>query len=151
MLVLSETLKKKTNEADDLRQKWKELQSKVVELQKELDDVNPALVKKKLKDLEEREGTLRNVVAKLEFTESSMMVSLSCNHCMDLLQEAITCIPCGHAFCQKCKDGYADNTCHECNRSIDAFYRNKLLDELAGKHLYKTEMFESVRKQQEKK
>ena len=66
---------------------------------------------------------------------------------MEILKEPITCIPCGHSYCIKCKDGYQNNKCHECDDedTIEVMYRNKLLEEILGKFVYKKEILYELR------
>ena len=59
---------------------------------------------------------------------------MSCCKCHLVLKNAVTCIPCGHSYCQECKSGYAEY-CFECgktNGDVDAVYRNVLMDDMIG-------------------
>eukprot|EP01017_Pseudomicrothorax_dubius_P027701 TRINITY_DN3229_c0_g1_i4.p1 TRINITY_DN3229_c0_g1~~TRINITY_DN3229_c0_g1_i4.p1 ORF type:complete len:655 (+),score=200.62 TRINITY_DN3229_c0_g1_i4:96-2060(+) len=140
--------RRKQKEIDDLKSKMQEMTAKMQEMQRVLTDLNPDLVRKRMKELEDREAALRSVIAKFELAESSTEAALTCNFCMEIMKESVTCIPCGHSYCFKCKEAYANKRCHECreNNSIEVVYKNKLLDELISKHKYRQEMFEAVRK-----
>lgn len=60
------------------------------------------------------------------------MKNLSCGVCHQLLNNPVTCIPCGHSYCKNCKSGYKD-FCFDCGKSngnVDAIYRNELMDDM---------------------
>lgn len=103
--------------------------------------------KKKLRETEDRESNWKTLIGKLEQAEGSLKEALSCPYCKGLYKNSVTCIPCGHSFCFKCKDAYANKRCHECNEdnSIEVVYRNKLLDEFVAKHMLKLEIFELLK------
>lgn len=101
-----------------------------------------------MKEIEDREANWRLLVTKLEGAENSLKQALLCPYCKGLYKNSVTCIPCGHSYCYKCKDAYSNKRCVECNEenSIEVVYRNKLLDEFVAKHLLKLEIFEMLKK-----
>lgn len=68
-----------------------------------------------------------------------MTANLSCPYCLEIIKNPITCFPCGHTFCAKCKKGYMPS-CSECKDelSMETTFKNKLLNEI----LLKIEYFE---------
>lgn len=81
--------------------------------------------------------TLKSVLAKLENAVKSLIANLSCSYCLELLNKPITLIPCGHSFCNKCKEAYEDK-CYECKQEVSSkgFIRNKFFDEIISKIQY---------------
>ena len=65
-----------------------------------------------------------------------MEVQLSCHKCLELCEDPITCVPCGHHYCKKCTEGYANDKCKECKRDIDFLFKNEVLNELIVKTRY---------------
>lgn len=64
--------------------------------------------------------------------KENIIKNVSCCKCHHLLNKAVTCIPCGHSYCHDCKSGYFEY-CQECgkyNGSLDAVYRNELMDDM---------------------
>jgi hypothetical protein len=52
--------------------------------------------------LKAREKELGVVLAKLVLNEEASEASFTCFACMNILNNPVTCIPCGHSFCRKC-------------------------------------------------
>ena len=87
---------------------------------------------------------LRSVIAKLENAENSMNVIISCNKCLEIMKDPITCIPCGHHYCKKCTAGYENDTCYECKDYIDHLFQNEVLSKICAKSNYRKAIFNAV-------
>lgn len=70
-------------------------------------------------------------MAQFNKTQESVNQCFKCNFCNGLIQQAVTVIPCGHNYCQKCENGYKGK-CNTCGPKvkIEAVYKNELMDEI---------------------
>ena len=105
---------------------------------------NPDQVTKQMKKLITQEKVLRNVIAKLENTEEATLVYLSCNKCFELIDDPITCVPCGHNYCKKCTTGYENDTCKQCKDVVEHLLRNENLKSIISKAKYKQQLFKAL-------
>ena len=85
---------------------------------------------------------MKNTIAKLESTEKALEVDLSCQKCMQLMVNPVTCIPCGHSFCESCIGD--DDECHACNMDIEYKFKNDLLTVIVSKTKYRKELFKAL-------
>lgn len=47
--------------------------------------------------------------------QESLETDITCLYCMNIYDDPITLIPCGHSYCRKCSEGYS-NGCSECHQ-----------------------------------
>lgn len=70
--------------------------------------------------------------------QESLETDLTCLHCMQIFDDPISLIPCGHCYCQKCTDGYMKE-CSECHKKPEeggegkTFLKAETLKTLTGK------------------
>lgn len=55
-----------------------------------------------LQDLKLHAQQLRNTVQKLIHAEDSLSSNYTCLSCLRVFDQPVTCVPCGHTFCQTC-------------------------------------------------
>ena len=94
------------------------------------------LAEKKLHQTLLYQKILKNVIAKLENTEKSLEIDLCCQKCLELLDDPLTIIPCGHTFCLKCV-GEDQEECPKCNMDVDFSFKNQLLTVIVSKTSYR--------------
>ena len=93
---------------------------------------------------------LLTTVEKLTVAEEAAEGVFTCMHCMDLYEEAVTCIPCSHISCKKCAYNNGSSTepvCRECGPDTKVLLaiENHLLNELASKHTFKKTALNSLK------
>ena len=100
----------------------------------------------------------KQLIAKLQQTESAAESAFTCLVCMEMFQNPVTCIPCGHSFCKKCIEGKVQaegrSHCPACSGtqetdekkggSVDYFIENQLLQNLAAKHEFRKTLLGSL-------
>eukprot|EP00943_MAST-04B_sp_MAST-4B-sp1_P009221 g9221.t1 len=143
---------KKQDELHAIEQKYNEL------LHDAADSKENARLANKLKETEKE---LRNTLAKIIKTEEATESAFTCLKCMNIFDNPITCIPCGHSFCEKCVTQYnkqnpttnnrKDKCCPECNdvkaaatKKVDYYIQNELLENLSSRFLFRKQAIESL-------
>lgn len=120
----------------------KELTALVEDLQKPKQKTVKDLDMEKVK-MKERE--LGASIAKIIASEEASEASFTCVQCMDLYSDAVTCIPCGHSYCEKCVSG--NKICSQCGPSSKiTYYRNDLLEELTTKFRFRKTALSGLKK-----
>ncbi|CAG9324884.1 unnamed protein product [Blepharisma stoltei] len=112
-----------------------QLESQLEDAKSQLNDPKFKDLKKQLELLREKEENLPKVIEKLDHAMSAFESDFSCMNCLNLVEEAVFTIPCGHILCRKCSR-ISDSTCSQCCVKVQAFARATLLDELVGKLIY---------------
>lgn len=84
-------------------------------------------------------------VGLLETATESLEGNTTCYSCLELLKEAVLCLPCGHVFCQKCKE--KTRGCSECGpvKVVSSVIRVGLIDTISGKVSYSRQVINSMR------
>ena len=134
------------------------LQKKHNELMKDVSDAQENARLAKL--LKATELELRNTLAKILKAEEATESAYTCLICMNIFDKPITCIPCGHSFCEKCVNGYRSKNankekdgecCPECDengktskKKVDYFIQNELLENLSSRFLFRKQAIESL-------
>ena len=134
------------------------LQKKHNELMKDVSDAQENARLAKL--LKATELELRNTLAKILKAEEATESAYTCLICMNIFDKPITCIPCGHSFCEKCVNGYRSKNankekdgecCPECDengktskKKVDYFIQNELLENLSSRFLFRKLAIESL-------
>ena len=107
---------------------------------------------------------LKVTVSKLVTAEESSESAFTCLKCMNIMKSPVTCIPCGHSFCQTCLTGvrkYDDgdnisgessrdttSNCPECdegNAKTDYYIENQLLENLCARYLFRQTALASLK------
>jgi chromosome segregation ATPase len=88
---------------------------------------------------------LERGVGLLETATESLEGNTTCYSCLELLKEAVLCLPCGHVFCQKCKE--KTRGCSECGpvKVVSSVIRVGLIDTISGKVSYSRQVINSMR------
>eukprot|EP00949_MAST-11_sp_MAST-11-sp1_P001452 g1452.t1 len=121
-------------------------------------EANAALAK----SLKATEKELSAVVHKLVAAEEASESAFTCLSCMQLFEDPVTCIPCGHTFCRKCASNCGLNgdakssskgKCIECvrdrsreSKDVDYFIENQLLENLAARYVFRKQALSSIKK-----
>ncbi len=96
---------------------------------------------------------LVTTIQKLIAAEDSMEEALTCTSCLDILQDPVSCVPCGHCLCRKCIESEASAMrCTACDphKEVFALLPNSNLENLAVKHLYRKQNLFNLRRTSEK-
>ena len=160
--VLYEKCQTESKEKDFL---FQNIQNELHSLQKKYDgvmkDVSDAQENSRLAKLvKATELELRNTLAKILKTEEATESAYTCLICMNIFDKPITCIPCGHSFCEKCINDYNGKhknqekdgeCCPECDESgktsekkVDYLIQNELLENLSSRFLFRKQAIESL-------
>ena len=145
---------KKQKELHEVQTKYNELLNDAADAKE-----NARLANK----LKETEKELRNTLAKILKTEEATESAFTCLKCMNIFDKPITCIPCGHSFCEKCvgdfnkkhkANGEKGESCPECSEDdakkknggdkVDYFIQNELLENLSSRFLFRKQAIESL-------
>tara|TARA_B110000008_G_C16766517_1_gene482808 strand:+ start:184 stop:762 length:579 start_codon:yes stop_codon:yes gene_type:complete len=118
--------------------------------------------------LAKTERELRATVSKLVAAEEASETAFTCMTCLDIMKRPVTCIPCGHSFCEKClntnnfnigkygdaapstTNSTAANSCPECNSSSDGmkteyYIENQLLENLCARYVFRKQAISSLK------
>lgn len=86
--------------------------------------------------LKKKERELQVAISKIISVEEASEASFTCVQCMDLFENAVTCIPCGHSYCDKCIK--ASKICPQCGPGVKiTYYPNELLEDLTTKFRFR--------------
>ncbi|GMH36059.1 hypothetical protein BSKO_03927 [Bryopsis sp. KO-2023] len=87
---------------------------------------------------------LRSTVEKLVHVEESMCSNYTCMICLNVFQSPVTCVPCGHTYCERCLST-KQMECAECKSSgAVSVVPNLALDQLCSKYKYKKSTLQSI-------
>ena len=88
---------------------------------------------------------LERGVELLDTATESLEGNTTCFACLELLKEAVMCLPCGHVFCQQCKE--RSKGCKECGptKMVSSVIRVGLIDTISGKVSYSRQVVNSMR------
>lgn len=109
--------------------------------------------------LSKTERELRATVSKLVAAEEASETAFTCMTCMDIMKSPVTCIPCGHSFCEKCLDSsvptYGEKgekrkgSCPECDSSAQGrteyYIENQLLENLCARYVFRKQAIASLK------
>eukprot|EP00945_MAST-04E_sp_MAST-4E-sp1_P006912 g6912.t1 len=140
----------------DLEKQNADVSSQYEELKQNAKDAEKNARLAKVLKLTEKE--LKNTVAKLLKTEEATESAFTCLSCMNLFDKPVTCIPCGHSFCEKCVDSYrakhgtegGKDECPECAGSgkqggkVDYFISNELLENLSSRFVFRKQALQGL-------
>lgn len=93
------TLEKQSN--GKTQREIAELQSVISQLKEREEST-----KSKQQHMAQKEASLGVVIENLDRAKQAMETELCCEYCFNVLDDAMTCYPCGHNFCTKCEQGY---------------------------------------------
>lgn len=88
---------------------------------------------------------LERGVGLLDTATESLEGNTTCYSCLELLKEAVMCLPCGHVYCQQCKE--KTRGCTECGpvKVVSSVIRVGLIDTISGKVSYSRQVINSMR------
>nr|CCC89417.1 conserved hypothetical protein [Trypanosoma congolense IL3000] len=90
-----ERLRSALDEKERLDQENKNLSERVESAHKRTEDQSPA-------EVIETKKSLKAILERLLVAEEATECAFSCGLCMHLLKSPLTCVPCGHTFCEEC-------------------------------------------------
>jgi uncharacterized coiled-coil DUF342 family protein len=110
--------KMKSDFEKDSEQLHNEVNATLGTLRNQVKDLNAQLAKKtsllselqspeqitlqQAKKLKAQQKELKNTITKLVNTEEASETAFTCYNCMKAFTSPVTCIPCGHSYCEKC-------------------------------------------------
>eukprot|EP00771_Trimastix_marina_P002532 gnl/Trimastix_PCT/3667.p1 GENE.gnl/Trimastix_PCT/3667~~gnl/Trimastix_PCT/3667.p1 ORF type:complete len:585 (-),score=150.35 gnl/Trimastix_PCT/3667:122-1876(-) len=123
-------------------QALREREQRIEELECETGVLRAQSYERRVRLLEDREKTVRGVIAKVAKAVEAMESNFTCLHCFRILKDPHTCLPCGHVFCLECirraqqqgEGGSFD--CLECSESVLGTFPNRAIDILSGKYVF---------------
>lgn len=80
----------------------KQLEEQLSTARDEINDPKLKNLNKRFEELHEQELNLGRVIEKLDHAMSAFEGDMSCMSCLNLLDEAVLTIPCGHILCNNC-------------------------------------------------
>lgn len=116
-------------------------------LKEQVDEVNAQLLLKlpdrleieaKLALLHSKEEEVKTAIGRTVNATKAIEGDLCCIVCLQVVEDAVVCIPCGHFYCKKCREGYHPH-CQLCGqgKKVKATMKIPALDEIAGKIRYR--------------
>jgi chromosome segregation ATPase len=124
---------------------------------------------KKLSEaLKKTEKELRATVSKLIAAEEASETAFTCMKCMEIMKKPVTCIPCGHSFCESCLSsnvisyddrgngggGSGGGGCPECEsndhaKKTEYYIDNQLLENLCARYVFRKQAISSLKNMSE--
>ena len=73
--------------------------------------------------------------------------NLTCTSCLEVLSDAVVCVPCGHNYCKSCQDGYTPH-CQQCGSSAAVKYtmKNAVVNEAASKVTFVKQVLQAAKR-----
>lgn len=73
--------------------------------------------------------------------------NLTCSSCLEVLSDAVVCVPCGHNYCRSCQDGYTPH-CQQCGNSAAVKYtmKNAVVNEAASKVTFVKQVLQAAKR-----
>ena len=92
----------------------------------------------------------QSVVEQLWTAEEAVEASVTCLGCLQMLDESVTFVPCGHTLCVRCATKGQDKTgrfgnCKECATPVDGSFHNTLADEMTAKHSFRKQALSRIK------
>eukprot|EP00742_Colponemidia_sp_Colp-10_P007935 GILJ01008562.1.p1 GENE.GILJ01008562.1~~GILJ01008562.1.p1 ORF type:complete len:749 (+),score=132.63 GILJ01008562.1:105-2249(+) len=150
---VKETLFLKEKEISRLQEDISDLQKVLNDRNREMQGLNEKYahitdVESRIRAVEMRERDLQTSISKLIHIEESMDAVVTCMVCLNVLDKPVTCMPCGHSYCTKCKEGYTPH-CQECGpaKRVEARMSNPTLELVCGKMLFKKQALDALKAQ----
>ena len=96
------------------------------------------------------------------FQEASE-TAFTCMECMEIMKKPVTCIPCGHSYCEGCLRGGAvsyelrggegksgeknsgGECCPECKKKVEYYIENQLLENLCARYVFRKQAISSLK------
>lgn len=127
--------RKRVTRADDdaaeLAQLLKAARAETVAVKEEVERERGAMAER-LELLARQEGEVQVATAKLLNAEEAMERELTCMACLEVFDNPVTLIPCGHIFCSGCETAYRPS-CEECGTATERVVPDSRLETLGGK------------------
>lgn len=131
----------------ELRHLLDHQQQSNADLREQVDSLNAQLLIKlpdkleiegKLETLRIKEEEVKLAISRTVNATKAIESDLCCIICLQIVEDAILCIPCGHFYCKKCKEGYHPH-CQLCGqgKKVKATMKIQALDDIAGKIRYR--------------
>lgn len=102
-------------------------------------------IEAKLTLLHTKEEEVKAAIARTVNATKAIESDLCCIVCLQVVEDAVLCIPCGHFYCSKCREGYHPY-CQQCGqgKKVKATMKISVLDEIAGKVHYRKKVMSRV-------
>jgi hypothetical protein len=95
-----------------------------------------------------KEQKIKGLLSNLEQILNSLDTNFTCYLCMDMFKKPITCIPCGHNFCEKCTKDHQLTACSKCDKGIKGTIPDTLLEELVAKFIYQRDTLSAFKNEE---
>lgn len=110
----------------------------------------------RLHQLEQQLDQARNSTSRQELSKAMEDIScavyalesnLTCTSCLEVLSDAVVCVPCGHNYCKACQDGYTPH-CQQCGPSASVKYtmKNIVVNEAASKVTFVKQVLQAAKR-----
>jgi hypothetical protein len=75
---------------------------------------------------------------------------VTCLGCLQLLEDSVTFVPCGHTLCVRCANSGKDSmgvygSCKECSTPVAGSFQNALADEMTAKHSFRKQVLSRIK------
>ncbi|KAK2951388.1 hypothetical protein BLNAU_13668 [Blattamonas nauphoetae] len=96
-------------------------------------------------------GEVKSLVDELDTVNGAMTVDLSCANCLQLMNDPVTFIPCGHTLCRVCAYKYGKQgktqcpTCSDAANTTRGYVRNFIVESLCTREAVKRQRMDEIR------
>ena len=124
-----------------------ELKETISKLKDQLEAKYPEIreIQEQLAHLQKREEELKSALIRINNATRAIESDLCCIVCMSTVDDAVVCVPCGHFYCKRCREGYHPN-CQQCGfgKKVRTTLKINVLDDIASKARYKRKILSGL-------
>lgn len=117
-----------------------ELRETIMKLNQQLDAKYPEIkeIQSQLANLQRREEELKSAFMRINNATRAIESDLCCIVCLSTVEDALVCVPCGHFYCKRCREGYHPH-CMQCGlgKKVKTTFKISIIDDIASKIRYK--------------